>query len=178
MISPHDPKTIYYGGNHLFKSTDRGDTWEVLGEDLTIGTRIARSRLFSACPVDEHTLSRNDGVAAWPCITAIAESPVKAGVLWVGTDDGNLQMSRDGGKTWTNVVVAHRRNGREADTSAASSRRIRTPARLTSLSTIIAAPTTAFTFSRPRITAIRSRKITNGIPPGRGHGSRDSRRSG
>src|SRR6185437_11161812 len=46
----------------------------------------------------------HDGVVAWPCITAIAESPVKAGVLWVGTDDGNVQMSRDGGKTWTNVV--------------------------------------------------------------------------
>ncbi len=40
----------------------------------------------------------------WPCITAIAESPVKAGVLWAGTDDGNLQLSRDGGKTWHNVV--------------------------------------------------------------------------
>ena len=43
-------------------------------------------------------------MATWPCITAIAESPVKAGVLWVGTDDGNVQMSRDDGKTWTNVV--------------------------------------------------------------------------
>ena len=54
--------------------------------------------------VDQETLSRNDGVVAWPCITAIAESPVKAGVLWVGTDDGNVQMSKDGGKTWLNVV--------------------------------------------------------------------------
>ena len=103
MISPHDPKTIYYGGNHLFKSTDRGDTWEVLGEDLTSGADRKKQTIFGI-PVDEHTLSPNDGVAAWPCITAIAESPVKAGVLWVGTDDGYLQMSRDGGKTWTNVA--------------------------------------------------------------------------
>ncbi len=50
-------------------------------------------------------LSRDDGVNAWPCITAIAESPQNAGVLWVGTDDGNVQMSRDDGKTWPNVVA-------------------------------------------------------------------------
>ena len=103
MISPHDPKTIYYGGNHLFKSTDHGDTWEVLGEDLTSGADRNKQTIFGI-PVDAHTLSGNDGVAAWPCITAIAESPVKAGVLWVGTDDGLVQMSRDGGKSWTNVV--------------------------------------------------------------------------
>ena len=103
MISPHDPKTIYYGGNHLFKSIDRGDNWEVLGEDLT--TRVDRDKqpIFGKIP-GANTLSRDDGVVAWPCITAIAESPVKAGVLWVGTDDGNVQMSRDGGKTWSNVV--------------------------------------------------------------------------
>ncbi|MBZ5603606.1 MAG: hypothetical protein LAO79_15000 [Acidobacteriia bacterium] len=103
MISPHDPKTIYYGGNHLFKSTDRGDTWEVLGEDLTTKAERSKQTIFGKL-VDEHTLSAQDGVVAWPCITAIAESPVKQGVLWAGTDDGNVQMSRDGGKTWTNVV--------------------------------------------------------------------------
>src|SRR5579872_1551217 len=103
MISPHDPKTIYYGGNHLFKSTDRGDTWEVLGEDLTTGAERDKQKSLGKA-IDKDTLSRHDGVQAWPCITAIAESPVKAGVLWAGTDDGNLQMSKDGGKTWTNTV--------------------------------------------------------------------------
>jgi photosystem II stability/assembly factor-like uncharacterized protein len=103
MISPHDPKTIYYGGNHLFKSTDRGDTWERLGEDLTTGADRNKQMILGKL-VTEDTLSRNDGVVAWPCITAIAESPVKAGVLWVGTDDGNVQMSKNGGKTWTNVI--------------------------------------------------------------------------
>lgn len=102
MISPHDAKTLYYGGNHLFKSTDRGDTWEVLGEDLTTNSRDKQT-IFDK-PVEDQTLSKNDGVVAWPCITAIAESPVKAGVLWAGTDDGNLQVSRDGGKSWTNVA--------------------------------------------------------------------------
>jgi photosystem II stability/assembly factor-like uncharacterized protein len=103
MISPHDPKTIYYGGNHLFKSTDRGDTWQRLGEDLTTGAVRDKQTIWGKAP-DQETLSRNDGVVAWPCITAIAESPVKAGVLWVGTDDGLVQMSRDGGKTWSNVI--------------------------------------------------------------------------
>ncbi len=103
MISPHDPHTIYYGGNHLFKSTDRGDTWVRLGEDLTTGADRDKLQIMGKV-IDRNTLSRHDGVVAWPCITAIAESPVKAGVLWAGTDDGNLQVSRDGGKTWTNVV--------------------------------------------------------------------------
>ena len=61
MISPHDPKTIYYGGNHLFKSVDRGDTWEVLGEDLTSGADRNKQTIFGLA-VDQHTLSRNDGV--------------------------------------------------------------------------------------------------------------------
>ncbi|HWC95279.1 MAG TPA: hypothetical protein VG456_00980 [Candidatus Sulfopaludibacter sp.] len=103
MISPHDPKTIYYGGNHLFKSTDRGDTWQVLGEDLTTGAKRDEQKILGKVP-GPATLSRHDGVVAWPCITAIAESPKKAGVLWAGTDDGNVQISRDGGKTWQNVV--------------------------------------------------------------------------
>ncbi|HWZ30137.1 MAG TPA: hypothetical protein VNX18_02330 [Bryobacteraceae bacterium] len=103
IISPHNPKTIYYGGNYLFKSTDQGDTWERLGSDLT--NNADRNTLpILGKPVDTNTLSRHDGVQAWPCITAIAESPVKTGVLWTGTDDGNVQISRDGGKTWANVM--------------------------------------------------------------------------
>src|SRR5581483_8045456 len=80
-----------------------GDTWQVLGEDLTTGQDREKLTILGKT-VDRNTRSRHDGVAAWPCITAIAESPVKAGVLWVGTDDGNVQMSRDDGKTWTNVA--------------------------------------------------------------------------
>jgi photosystem II stability/assembly factor-like uncharacterized protein len=105
MISAHDHNTIYYGGNHLFKSTDHGDTWTVLGEDLTTNAkRDEMSILGRKIDRNSGVLSRDDGVADWPCITTIAESPVKTGVLWVGTDDGNVQMSRDDGKTWTNVV--------------------------------------------------------------------------
>ena len=53
---------------------------------------------------DKDTLSRHDGVQNWPCITTLSESPADANVLWVGTDDGNLQVSRDGGATWKNVA--------------------------------------------------------------------------
>jgi hypothetical protein len=105
MISAHDPKTIYYGGNYLFKSTDRGDNWNRLGNDLTTGAdRDKMTILGKTMDRAGAALSRDDGVAQWPCITVIAESPVKAGLLWAGTDDGNVQMSRDDGKTWTNVV--------------------------------------------------------------------------
>jgi photosystem II stability/assembly factor-like uncharacterized protein len=102
MISPHDPKTIYYGGNHFFKSTDRGDTWVRLGDDLTTKAKRDEQQIMGKA-IGPDTLSRHDGVVAWPTITAIAESPVRAGVLWAGTDDGNVQLSRDGGKSWTNV---------------------------------------------------------------------------
>ena len=104
VISPHDPKTLYYGGNHLFKSTDRGDTWVRLGEDLTTHAVRDEQPILGKVPKRGETLSMHDGVVAWPCITAIAESPVRAGVLYAGTDDGNLQVSRDGGKSWSNVA--------------------------------------------------------------------------
>ncbi len=96
-------KTLYYGGNYLFKSTDRGDSWERLGPDLTTGVDRDKLPILGKVP-DKNTLSRHDGVQQFPCATTVAESPVKAGVLWVGTDDGNLQVTRDDGKTWTNVA--------------------------------------------------------------------------
>jgi photosystem II stability/assembly factor-like uncharacterized protein len=103
LISAHDPKTLYYGGNHLFKSTDRGDSWERLGPDLTTGIERDKQPILGKVP-DKDTLSRHDGVQQFPCITTLSESPLRAGLIWVGTDDGNVQVTRDGGKTWSNVV--------------------------------------------------------------------------
>ena len=103
LISPHDPKTLYYGGNHVFKSTDRGDSWQRLGPDLTTGVDRNKLPILGKIP-DKDTLSRHDGVQNYPCITTLSESPVRAGIIWAGTDDGNVQLTRDGGKTWTNVV--------------------------------------------------------------------------
>jgi photosystem II stability/assembly factor-like uncharacterized protein len=102
-ISNFDHKTIYYGGNYLFKSTDRGDSWVRLGGDLTTGVDRNKLKIFGKVP-DKNTLSRHDGVEHYPTITTISESPLTANVLWVGTDDGNLQVTRDGGKTWKNVA--------------------------------------------------------------------------
>jgi len=102
-VSAHDHKTIYYGGNYLFKSTDRGDSWTRLGGDLTTGVDRNKLQIFGKVP-DKNTLSRHDGVEEYPTITTLSESPMKADVLWVGTDDGSLQVTRDGGKTWKNVA--------------------------------------------------------------------------
>ncbi|MBA0083775.1 MAG: hypothetical protein HRJ53_02150, partial [Acidobacteria bacterium Pan2503] len=102
-VSSHNHTTIYYGGNYLFESTDRGDSWTRLGGDLTTGVDRSRLPILGKVP-DKNTLSRNDGVEEYPTITTMSESPLSSNVLWVGTDDGNLQVTRDGGKTWKNVA--------------------------------------------------------------------------
>src|SRR5436309_1622334 len=102
-VSAHNHTTVYYGGNYLFKSTDRGDTWTRLGGDLTTGVDRNKLQIFGKTP-DKNTLSRHDGVQEYPTITTFSESPLTPSVLWVGTDDGNLQVTRDGGKTWKNVA--------------------------------------------------------------------------
>src|SRR5215470_9100939 len=102
-VSSHNHTTIYYGGNYLFKSTDRGDSWTRLGGDLSTGVDRSKLQILGKVP-DKNTLSRNDGVEEYPTITTFSESPLTANVLWVGTDDGNLQVTRDGGKTWKNVA--------------------------------------------------------------------------
>ncbi len=85
LLSPHDPKTLYYGAQYLFKSTNRGDTWERISADFTVPTKDNFTNPAA------HT------------VLALAESPVKAGVLWVGTDDGKLWVSKSDGKDWTDV---------------------------------------------------------------------------
>lgn len=101
-ISSHNPRTIYVGANKLFKSVDRGDTWTG-SPDLT--KQIDRNKLtIMGAAGHEAMASKNDGTVNYGNITTIAESPVLPGVLWVGTDDGNVQLSRDGGATWTNVA--------------------------------------------------------------------------
>ncbi|MFZ0639544.1 MAG: hypothetical protein WAN33_06445 [Candidatus Acidiferrales bacterium] len=103
VISSRDHNTIYYGGNFLFKSTDRGDSWTKLGGDLTTGVDRNTLPILGALPTKD-TLSLYDGVEWYPTITTIDESPANNSILWVGTDDGNLQVSRDAGQTWENVA--------------------------------------------------------------------------
>jgi len=100
-LSPFDPATIYAGGKHLFRSRDRGNTWEDLG-DMTTGVDRSKLPLMGRLP-DENTLSVDDGVPFYPGLVSIAPSPLTKGLLYVGTDDGRLRMSNDDGKTWTDL---------------------------------------------------------------------------
>src|SRR5262249_43039451 len=87
LISAHDHNTIYYAGNFMFKSTDRGDTWTTLGPDLTTGVDRTKLAIFGAVPNKERDiLSRHDGVQNYPTGTTIAESPTNPNVLYFGSD--------------------------------------------------------------------------------------------
>ncbi len=100
-ISSHNPKMIFLGGNRLFVSKDRGESWTA-SEDLSLGGDRSELPIMGVVP-DENTLSRNDGVGTWGTITTVAESPLTAGLIFVGTDDGLVQLSRDGAKSWTSL---------------------------------------------------------------------------
>lgn len=101
--SAHSPGTVYVGNNHLMRSRDRGMSWEEASPDLT--KAIDRDSLpIMGALVTDSTLSRHDGAGSYGNITTIDESPLSGDVLYVGTDDGNLQVTRDGGATWTNVA--------------------------------------------------------------------------
>jgi hypothetical protein len=102
ILSPHDPRTIYAGTRHVWKSTDRGDSWTALG-DPTTGIDRQTLAIMGRMP-GQTTLSLDDGVPYYPTTTAIAESPLRRGLLYAGTDDGNLQVSMDDGRQWTNVA--------------------------------------------------------------------------
>jgi photosystem II stability/assembly factor-like uncharacterized protein len=103
LMSPHDSKIVYYGGNKLFMTNDRGHRWQPISPDLTRNQDWKKLPIMGPARSDQ-TLSRDDGVSDFGTITTIAESPVKAGVLYVGTDDGNVQMTSDAGRTWRDLT--------------------------------------------------------------------------
>ena len=104
QLSPHDPATVYLGGNFLMRSRDHGMSWEeVGGVDLT--KQIDREELeIMGVAGSEPQMSINDGTSNYGNLTSFAESSLAPGLLYVGTDDGNVQVSRDDGATWTNVA--------------------------------------------------------------------------
>ena len=104
QLSPHDPATVYLGANYLMRSRDRGMSWEEVG-GLDLSRQIDREELeIMGVAGSDAQMSANDGTSSYGNITAFAESPVAQGLLYVGTDDGNVQVSRDDGVTWTNVA--------------------------------------------------------------------------
>jgi photosystem II stability/assembly factor-like uncharacterized protein len=102
ILSPHNPSTIYLGAERVFKSMDRGTTW-TMSDDLT--RKIGRNdRAIMEVDGKAPMASKHDGAAAYSNVITISESPVVPGIVWAGTNDGNVQVSRDGGQTWKNVV--------------------------------------------------------------------------
>ena len=97
IISPHDPETVYFGGNVVFKSNNRGKSWEVISPDLTTNDK-SKQRSSGG------TIYQDNTAAEFHCtILYLAESPIQKGVIWAGTDDGNIQVTLDGGKSWSNL---------------------------------------------------------------------------
>lgn len=98
IISPNHPQTVYFGSNHLFRSTDRGDTWRIISPDLTTNDPELRNTSKGGGLTNSNTGGENHFT-----IITICESPINDQLLWVGTDDGNVQVSRNGGHDWENV---------------------------------------------------------------------------
>jgi photosystem II stability/assembly factor-like uncharacterized protein len=104
VLSPHDPKVVYAAAQKVFRSADRGLSWTAVSGDLTSGANRDEIVTMGVKGTDIN-ISRNDGIQQWPSIVAFAESPKRAGLLYTGTDDGNMHVSRDGGKTWTDIFA-------------------------------------------------------------------------
>ncbi|MFC1476857.1 WD40/YVTN/BNR-like repeat-containing protein [candidate division KSB1 bacterium] len=100
ILSPHDPHTIFLGANHLFKSVDRGDTWYLISPDLT-KNEYQKTIKESGGLTPDH--DPGGGAEFHGTLITISESPIKQGVIWAGTDDGNVQVTQNGGTSWENV---------------------------------------------------------------------------
>ncbi len=99
-LSPHDASTVYIGAQFLFRSRDHGQSWERISPDLTTNDPQKQKQEESGgVTVD------NSAAEMHTTVYSISESPVSAGLIWVGTDDGNLQLTRDGGQHWNNLIA-------------------------------------------------------------------------
>lgn len=102
IISPHNDATIYFGGNRLFKSVNRGDAWKVISPDLSTNNE---SKIISRTNPSGGVTKEDTGAERHCTIITISESPRQQGVVWVGTDDGLVWVTKDDGTTWTNVTA-------------------------------------------------------------------------
>ncbi len=97
LLSPHNSDTLFFGANHLFKSIDKGEHWTIISPDLTTNDPKKYDKPTGGLTLDQ------TGAETHCTITTIAQSPVQPDIIWVGTDDGQVQITKDGGRTWTNV---------------------------------------------------------------------------
>jgi hypothetical protein len=97
LISPHDRHTVYTASQHVHRTSNGGQSWQVISPDLTLNDK-SRQQLSGGLTPD------NMGVEQAGVVYAIAESPREPGLIWVGTNDGLVQLTRDGGERWTNVT--------------------------------------------------------------------------
>ena len=102
VLSPHDPGVIYYGTQVLLKSTDRGSTWTEISPDLTRNDPAKQGR--NGGPLTPE----NVGAEFYNTIYYVVESSIEAGTIWVGSDDGLVHLTRNGGDTWENISPNHR----------------------------------------------------------------------
>ena len=100
LLSPNNNKMLYIGGNHLIVSGDKGATWRLLSPDLTKNDPERTIRRSGGMTPDEDP---GGGAEYHATIITMSESPIEPGNIWVGTDDGNIQVTRDGGATWAKV---------------------------------------------------------------------------
>jgi len=98
IFSPHDPNVLYMAGNVLFKSTNDGMSWTAISPDLTRNDKSKQQP--SGGPITKD----NSGAEIYDTIFTVAESPVQKDLIWAGTDDGLVHLTRDGGKNWTNIT--------------------------------------------------------------------------
>ena len=98
-IDPFDNNIIYFGAQHLLKSTDKGDSWEIISPDLTTNDPEKQKQ-----PMSGGLTLDGSGAENYTTILTIAPSSLQQGVIWVGTDDGNVQLTRDAGTSWTDVT--------------------------------------------------------------------------
>ena len=102
FVSPHKGSRVYMAANKVFRSDDRGDTWQVISDDLTSQTdRNSFPVMGKYWPVD--ALAKDVSTSLWGTIVSLAESPVKEGLLYAGTDDGVISVTENGGQSWIQV---------------------------------------------------------------------------